>query len=79
MNTQIEPQRIIAQIDDSLIAEFISYWLMFDKPCPLTITPSDKSPGLVGIGFTVSDYKTMEFMERAVSKTGAKLWNMTKK
>ena len=38
-------------------------------------------PGLVAVTFTVDpkDYKAMEFMERAVSKTGGRIWNITKK
>lgn len=72
-------QRMCAQIDDSLIAQFLGYWLMCGKPCKLSIQPSEKNPTLVGIIFTVAndDYATLEFMEKACSKTGARLWNLT--
>ena len=73
------PQRMCAQLDDSLIAQFLSYWLMYNKPCELTFVPSKKSPSLVGICFTVrnDDRDTLEFMVTASSKTGAKLHNLT--
>ncbi|MCD7926666.1 MAG: hypothetical protein LUI85_19095 [Bacteroides sp.] len=72
------PQRMAVQLDDSLMAEFLSYWIIYNKPCVLTIKPSDKSSGVVGICFTVDNNNTLEFMEKAVSKTGGKLWNLTK-
>lgn len=74
------PQRMCAQLDDSLLAQFIGWWVHYGKPCPLTFRSSKKSPTLVGICFTVSpdDVDTMQFMNTAVSKTGAKLWNLTK-
>ena len=49
-----------------------------DKPCILTVTPSGKAPGLVGIGFTVDNDKTLEFMSKVVKSTGGRLWNLTK-
>ena len=73
------PQRMCAQVDDSLIGQFIGYWVNFNKPCELTFVPSKKSTSLVGICFTVrnDDYDTLEFMQHACAKTGAKLWNLT--
>ena len=81
MNRVFQPKRVCAQVDDSLIVQFLGYWVNFGKPCQLTIVPSEKQPGLVGICFTVrdDDYATLEFMEKAVSKTGARLWDLTKK
>ena len=78
-NSLFPPQRMCAQLDDSLIAQFLGYWLMYNKPCKLTIVGSEKSPALVGVCFTVrnDDYRTMEFMQTACAKTGAKLWNLT--
>lgn len=78
-NSLFPPQRMCAQLDDSLIAQFISYWVMYNKPCILTITPSEKMPSLVGVCFTVrnDDYQTLEFMKTACAKTGARLWNLT--
>ena len=78
-NGLFPPQRMCAQIDDSLIAQFLSYWVMYNKPCKLTIVPSAKMPALVGVCFTVrnDDYDTLEFMKTACAKTGAKLWNLT--
>ena len=67
-------------MDDSLIAQFLGYWVNYGKPCALTIIPSEKSPALIGVCFTVKDddYNTQDFMKTAVAKTGAKLWNITK-
>lgn len=78
-NSLFPPQRMCAQLDDSLIGQFLSYWVMYNKPCPLTITPSKKSPSLIGVCFTVrnDDYETLEFMQTACAKTGARLWNLT--
>lgn len=80
MNRVFQPKRMCAQIDDSLIVQFLGYWVNYGKPCRLTIVPSEKMQGIVGICFTVrdDDYATLEFMEKAVSKTGAKLWDLTK-
>lgn len=73
------PQRMCAQLDDSLVAQFLGYWMMYNKPCSLTIHKAKENPSLVGICFTVShdDRETLEFMTTAVSKTGARLWNLT--
>ena len=77
-NCLFPPQRMCAQLDDSLIAQFIGYWVMYNKPCALSIVPG-KTPSLVGICFTLrnDDYQTMEFMKTACTKTGARLWNLT--
>ena len=76
-----QTQRMCAQLDDSQVGIFLSYWFRYNKPCRLTIIPSKQSPGLVGICFTVKhdDYPTLEFMKDAVSKTGARLWDITEK
>ena len=73
------PQRMCAQVDEAQLMQFISYWVMYNKPCVLKFVPSEKAPSLVGICFTVTndDRETLEFMTTAVSKTGAKLWNLT--
>lgn len=78
-NGLFPPQRMCAQMDDTLVAQFLSYWFTCQKPCRLTIVPSKESERLVGICFTVKndDYKTLEFMKTAVAKTGARLWNLT--
>ena len=80
MASLFPPQRMCAQIDDSLIAQFLGYWISYGKPCSLTIHASKKSPSLVGVCFTADpeDIDTMTFMEKAVSRTGAKSWNITK-
>lgn len=79
MNSIISPQRMCAQLDEVNLAQFIGWWINYGKPCILTIHPSKKSPELVGICFTVDpkDVEVMSFMEKAVSNTGAKLWNIT--
>ena len=63
-NLQIKPQRVVVQLNDCLMAAFFSVWLDYDKPCILTVTPSGKALGLVGIGFTVDNDKTLEFMSK---------------
>lgn len=80
-NSLFPPQRMCVQLDDSLIAQFLSYWVIHGKPCKLSIVPSEKVPSLVGVCFTVrnDDYRTMEFMKTACAKTGARLWNLTEK
>lgn len=77
-NLQIKPQRVVVQLNDCLMAAFFSVWLDYDKPCILTVTPSGKAPGLVGIGFTVDNDKTLEFMSKVAKSTGGRLWNLTK-
>lgn len=77
-NLQIKPQRVVVQLNDCLMAAFFSVWLDYDKPCILTVTPSGKALGLVGIGFTVDNDKTLEFMSKVVKSTGGRLWNLTK-
>lgn len=74
------PRRIAVQLDEARCVEFLSYWVRYDKPVPVTFQEA-KTPGLVAVTFTVDpeDYKAMEFMERAVSKTGGRMWNITKK
>lgn len=79
-NSLFPPQRMCAQLDDVNLLQFISYWVMFNKPCELKIVPSEKSPSLVGVCFTLKDgdRETQEFAETACAKTGARLWNLTK-
>lgn len=76
-----DPQRMCAQVDDSMVGVFLSYWFRYNKPCRLSLVPSTKSPGLIGICFTVKydDYPTLEFMKDACAKTGARLWDITNK
>ena len=73
------PQRMCAQVDEDQLVQFIGNWVRDNKPCVLKFIPSEKAPTLVGICFTVrnDDRATLEFMTTAVSKTGAKLWNLT--
>ena len=58
------PQRMCAQVDEDQLVQFISYWVMYNKPCVLKFIPSEKAPSLVGICFTVKndDRATMEFI-----------------
>lgn len=73
------PQRVAVQIDESLTTEFLSYWVRYEMPVPITFRKA-KTKGLAAVTFTVdpSDYRTMEFMQRAVSKTGGKIWRLDK-
>lgn len=75
---QIKPQRVVVQLNDCLMAAFLSVWLDYDNPCALTVTPSEKVSDLVGIGFTVDNERTLEFMGKVVKSTGGRLWNLTK-
>lgn len=77
-NLQINPQRMVVQLNDCLLAAFFSVWLDYDKPCALTVTPSGKASDLVGIGFTVDNERTLEFMGKVVKSTGGRLWNLTR-
>lgn len=72
------PQRIAIQLDEARCVEFLSYWVRYDKPVDITFRAA-KTSGLVAVVFTVDpqDYKAIEFMERATSKTGGKMWNLT--
>ena len=76
-----DPQRMCAQVDDSMVGVFLSYWFRYNKPCRLSLVPSTKSPSLIGICFTVKydDYPTLEFIKDACAKTGARLWDITNK
>ena len=73
-------QRIAVQLDEARCVEFLAYWVRYDKPVDITFRAA-KDPGLIAVVFTVdpTDYRAMEFMERAVSKTGGRIWNITKK
>lgn len=75
---QIKPQRVVVQLNDCLMAAFLSVWLDYDNPCALTVTPSEKVSDLVDIGFTVDNERTLEFMGKVVKSTGGRLWNLTK-
>lgn len=44
----------------------------------MTVTPSGKASDLVGIGFTVDNERTLEFMGKVVKSTGGRLWNLTR-
>lgn len=73
------PQRVAVQLDEARCVEFLSYWVRYDKPVDITFRKAN-TPGLVAVIFTVDpkDWRTMEFMERAVSKTGGKTHILTK-
>lgn len=79
MGSLFKPQRMCAQLDESLIAQFIGYWVCYGKPCTLTIVPSEKSPTLVGIcaTFRYEDVEAQECFNMAAAKTGARVWNLT--
>lgn len=77
-NLQINPQRMVVQLNDCLLAAFFSVWLDYEKPCVLTVIPSGKASDLVGIGFTVDNERTLEFMGKVVKSTGGRLWNLTR-
>jgi len=73
------PQRMCAKLDEANLLQFIGYWVMHGKPCPLSLYKGKDNPALVGVCFTVKndDRETMEFMVNAVAKTGAILINLT--
>ena len=78
-NSLFPPQRMCAQLDDVNLLQFLSYWVMFNKPCSLTLHRGKKSPSLVAVCFTLEhrDTDTKDFAETACAKTGARLWNLT--
>ena len=73
------PQRMCAQVDEVELVQFLGWWVNYGKPCELKLVPSEKTKTLIGVCFTVrnDDYETMEFMQTACAKTGARLWNLT--
>lgn len=75
MNHLFKPRRVAVRLEERLIAEFIYYWIMYEKPCKLTIQPA-KTPGLVGISFTINNNNILEFKEKVVSKTGGVLFEL---
>lgn len=74
------PRRIAVQLDETHSLEFLSYWVRYNKPVDITFRQAH-TPGLVAVTFTIDpkNYNAMEFMERAVSKTGGKIHELTKK
>ena len=69
----MEKQEYIVQIQDSLIAEFLYYWIQYGKPC-LLLMRRPKTDGLTAIQLTTETPETYQFLETAIQYTGCKLW-----
>lgn len=70
---QRPPINYIVSINDSLIAEFVSYWVYFNMPCSMLLQ-HPRSDGLVAVKLVVDSDEAAEFLERVRQKTGCKLF-----
>lgn len=71
----MEPENIIIQIQDSLLAQFLLYWLETDKPCSLLFQSprTDKISAITFIKTTISSIEVKEFLSLVREKTGCRL------
>ena len=71
----MEPENIIIQIQDSLLAQFLLYWLETDKPCSLLFQSprTDKISAITFIKTTISSSEAKEFLSLVREKTGCRL------
>lgn len=71
----MEPENIIIQIQDSLLAQFLLYWIEADKPCSLLFQSprTDKSSAITFIKTTISSIEAKEFLSLVKEKTGCRL------
>lgn len=68
----MQPQKLIIQIEDSLLAELVYWWIYYDKPCSLLLM-KPRTDGLVAVKAVVEDGKTEDFIDKAKAKTGCKI------
>ena len=63
------PQRIAVQLDEARCVEFLSYWVRYDRPVPITFQEA-KTAGLVAVTFTVDpkDYKRSMSLKTCFSR-----------
>lgn len=71
----MEPENIIIQIQDSLLAQFLLYWLETDKPCSLLFQSprTDKISAITFIKTTISSIEAKEFLSLVREITGCRL------
>lgn len=71
----MEPENIIIQIQDSLLAQFLLYWIEADKPCSLLFQSPriDKSSAITFIKTTISCIEAKEFLSLVREKTGCRI------
>lgn len=71
----MKPENYIIQIQDSLLAQFLLYWIEADKPCSLLFQSprEDKTSAITFIKTTISSIEADEFLEIAKEKTGCRL------
>ena len=65
----------IIQIQDSLLAQFLLYWLESDKPCSLLFQSprEDKASAITFIKTTISSIEANDFLEIVEEKIGCRL------
>lgn len=71
----MKSKNFIVQIQDSLLAQFLLYWIEADKPCSLLFQSprEDKTSAITFIKTTISSIEADDFLEIAKEKTGCRL------
>lgn len=67
------PINYIVGIEDSLLAEFVYWWIYYEKPCSFLVMKA-KTEGLTAIKLVVDCNETADFLLKVKSKTGCKLY-----
>lgn len=68
----MEPEKLIIQIQDSLLAEFLYHWVQYDKPCSL-LFQKPKTEGLVAIKLLVDTGEIANFVIETQQAIGYKI------
>lgn len=66
---KVPPRKYLIRIDDRYLAEFVQYWLAYDKPCNL-LWRKVRSEGLTGIRVIIETDEAASFLLRAYQKIG---------
>lgn len=64
---KVPAKKYIIQIGDRYLAEFIQYWLSYDKPCNL-LWRKPNSDGVTAIIVTIETEESASFLYRAYQK-----------
>lgn len=68
-----DPINYIVGIEDSLLAEFLYWWIYYGKPCSFLVMGA-RTEGLTAIKLVVDSNETADFLLKVKSKTGCKLY-----
>ena len=68
----MKPEKLIIQIQDSLLAEFLYHWVQYDKPCSL-LFQKPKTEGLVAIKLLVDTGEIANFVIETQQAIGYKI------